>query len=132
MNTELKFDRARFDAGEMPTQTRDGRKVLFCTDTEIGGEFPIVAVLESKSTVPDSYMYTTDGRLFNEEDHESVLDLVHEPKTRKLRIAVCRSFCDGYTFTTTSDEDYGDFDTFITDVRENGRLLHLLEVEVPA
>lgn len=36
--SELKFDRARFDAGEMPVRTRNGTKVRWCAATGLSDE----------------------------------------------------------------------------------------------
>lgn len=123
------FDRSRFEAGEMPTRTRDGRKVLWCADTGLDIERPIVALLAG-GNLPTGY--TKDGLVLTR-GGETPFDLVHEPKTRKMRIAVCRCpFNNGATITMTSDAGIvGGFDTFVTSVRKNGRLLHLLEVDVP-
>lgn len=129
MNSELKFDRKRFDAGEMPTHTRCGQKVLWCSDTGLDIERPIVAMIANYGTATS---YTRSGTFFIDGER-SGLDLVHEPKTRKLRIAVSRGlFNDGATITMTSDSKIDDFDAYIAALRGNGRLLHLLEVEVPA
>lgn len=129
MNDELKFDRARFDAGEMPTRTRDGREVLWCADTGVDIARPIVALIAGDQNATN---YTRSG-MFWRDTEQSGLDLVHEQRMRKLRIAVCRGpFDDRNTITITSDSKFGDFDEYIAALRGNGRLLHLLEVEVPA
>lgn len=129
MNSELKFDRSRFEAGEIPTRTRDGRTVLWCADTGLDIERPIVALLAG-GDLPTGY--TKDGLVLTR-GGETPFDLVHEPKMRKLRIAVSRGlFNDGATITMTSDSKTGDFDEYVAALRGNGRLLHLLEVDVPA
>lgn len=129
MNNELKFDRARFDAGEMPTRTRNGLRVLWCADTGVDIERPIVALIEGDQNASN---YTRSGRFWDDTE-PSRNDLVHEPKMRKVRIAVCRDPSDDETtLTVTSDSKGVDFDVFLSAVRKNGRLLHLLEVEVPA
>jgi len=78
---ELKFDRARFDAGEMPTRTRDGRKVLHVHDSGLGRDFPLVAWIEGRLGCDE---FTADGRyqVYGEGPH----DLIHEPQ--KVRVGL--------------------------------------------
>lgn len=124
--TKLKFDRARFDAGELPTRTRDGTKVLHVHDSGLAVGRPIVAWIEGLDA-PCSYI--ASGEFFGS-GLESVLDLVHEPKMRTLKIAVLRGAVRGGIYTTTSDQ-HDDFDWLVERVSKEDLLLRLLEVEVP-
>lgn len=128
MNKELKFDRTRFEAGDMPIRTREGHEVLWCADTGLDREYPIVAIIEG---VVGPAGYTRDGKYWSSGTLDT-LDLVHEPKMRTLKIAVCRrrDTATGGAYAVANDQ-YDDFDEFVARVREDGRLLHLLEVEVP-
>lgn len=129
MNNELKFDHVRFAAGEMPTRTRNGKQVLHVHDSGLDVEYPVAAWFVG-GDLPTGY--TKDG-LVLAGGGETPFDLVHEPKMRKLRIAVCRdTLGDRRTITVTSDSKGDYFDVFLTDVRESGRLLHLFEVDVLA
>lgn len=91
---KLKFDRARFDAGEMPTCTRDGRKVLHIHDSGLDIDFPIVAWVEGSGC----YEYTADGRYLRHD--YCAYDLVHAPQ--KVRVGLCRNECalSGFVSTT--------------------------------
>ena len=62
--TELKFDRARFEAGEMPTRTRCGWKVLWCADSGLDIDYPVAAVIVPDSGDPRMGEYTRDGGVF--------------------------------------------------------------------
>ncbi len=123
--SEMKFDRARFDAGEMPTRTRNGSRVLWCADSGLDIDYPVVAIIEGY----DSIEYTRDGKAWAN-GPDAGHDLVHESKMRTLRIAVCRNIVSGGIYTTDSGINK-DFDSYVAERREDGRLLHLIEVEVP-
>lgn len=125
--SELKFDRARFDAGEMPTRTRDGRKALWVGNSGLDIEYPIVAIIK----VFGSADYTRDGK-YCSDGTLNLLDLVHEPKTRTIKIAVClpRDPVTSGVYAITSDH-YDDFERIVERVSKEDRLLHLIEVEVP-
>lgn len=127
MNKELKFDRARFDAGEMPTRTRDGRRVLHVHDSGLDVEWPIVAWVEG-SAFPN--IYTSGGSPFKS-GRENALGLVHEPRVRNLKVVVYLHQSTGEIYVVTSDH-HDDFEAFVDRVSRAGRLLQLLEVEVPA
>lgn len=120
----LKFDRARLDAGEMPTRTRNGTKVLKVFDSGLNVELPIAAWLEGLSW--PAFFYQPDGRYSSVHPHD--LDLVHEPKMRKVRVLVYRNTHGG--IGAASEEDAKDCGVSIDDLRTEGRLLHVLEVEV--
>lgn len=122
----LKFDRARFDAGEMPTRTRDGRKVQWVADTGLERENPIIAIIEGDIVSTD---YTRDGKFWADAEHDDCHDLVHEPRSRKLEIAVYRHPSNGGIYTVTSDA-HDDFEAFVDRVNKAGRLLQVLEIEV--
>lgn len=87
MTEELTFDRARFDAGEMPTRTRDGRKVLHVHDQRNDDDYgdygdtrvyPLVAyILPHGKGTPEVYTHTLEGRWKYGQIHGA--DLVHEP-----------------------------------------------------
>lgn len=86
---ELKFDRARFDAGEMPTRTRNGMKVLHVHDSGLAVTYPIAAWIED-DTFPHSFQ--TDGHIYSSDEHP--LDLVHEPRMLKITVGCRRSLVD--------------------------------------
>ena len=130
MTTELKFDRARFDAGEMPTRTRDGRRVLKVFDSGLDVEYPIVAWNEDYDGVCE---YTREG-LFLTGDYgrPHAFDLVHEPKTRKVRVVLVRSkYTPGKTVAYSGSE-IGEVANLIARGRDEGRFIREIEVEVEA
>ena len=114
---ELKFDRARFDAGEMPTRTRDGRKVLHVHDSRLGRDFPLVAWIEGRLGCDE---YTADGRyqVYCEGPH----DLVHEPQ--KVRVGLRRNPQTVSGFLPTAHPDK------IDRWREQGVLVAEVEVAI--
>lgn len=79
MTKELKFDRARFDAGEMPTRTRNGRTVLRVVDSGLDVPYPLSTWLEG---LRRPLSHTHSGRANG--DHPDPLDLVHEPRKTKV------------------------------------------------
>ena len=116
---ELKFDRARFDAGEMPTRTRGGAKVHWCAATGLKDEFrAFVAIVGDNSVVVayDSDGCSVSGCVY--------YDLVHEPRMTKVLGVVYRSPIDNKIHATISP-------AFISELRSQGRVLaeHTFEVE---
>ena len=86
MTTELKFDRARFDAGEMPTRTRGGAKVHWCAATGLKDDFrAFVAIVGNGSMV---HAYDSDGCSVSGSVY---YDLVHEPRMLKITVGCRRS-----------------------------------------
>lgn len=120
---ELKFDRARFDAGEMPTRTRDGRKVLKVVDSGLDLEYPLAAWIEKYGV----RSYTRNGFYFND-GRVGVFDLVHEPKMRKVKVALL--FDNGVPIhckdVASLDDDHMAF------WERRGMFFKVIEVEVPA
>jgi len=121
--SELKFDRARFEAGEHPTRTRDGKKVLHIYDSGIG-DFPIAAWIEGGGTAT----YTRDGKWGMTLDRHP-LDLVHEPKKRTVHIVLCRSALDG-AINAITNESFDNFEAVIKRTRDEGRFVAELTHEV--
>ena len=72
----MEFDKARFAAGEMPTHTRNGKKILWIADCGLDIGYPISVVFEG---MPEAKNYTRDGVYHI--GHTSEIDLVHHPKT---------------------------------------------------
>lgn len=97
MTKELKFDRARFDAGEMPTRTRGGDKVLWVADTKLPRTYPLIAII-SDGGYP--IQYTADGR-YDHLAHNVEHDLVHEPRMKKVNVVLYRMVGGSNTYTTS-------------------------------
>lgn len=76
---ELKFDCARFEAGEMPTRTRNGGKVLHIYNSGIDCDYPIVAWIKNDYGCITTETYNANGYVYYEKD-PYINDLVHEPK----------------------------------------------------
>lgn len=113
---ELKFSRGRFNAGEMPARTRDGRKVLHVHDSGLDVNRPIVAWIGGG----ECWSYLKDGRIHH--DRESDFDLVHEPQ--KVRVGLRRNDRTASGFLPTANPEY------IDRWREQGVLVAEVEVEV--
>lgn len=113
---ELKFDRARFDAGEMPTRTRGGHKVLHVHDSGLSVDFPIVAWVEGGGCNE----FTADGRYLAY--GECAYDLVHEPQ--KVRVGLRRNPKTVSGFLPTAHPDKIDL------WREQGVLVAEVEVAI--
>lgn len=77
---DLKFDPARFAAGEMPTLTRGGLPVRIIS-TDGPSKYQIIGIIGNED-VPSCW--TKDGRYFVQL-HENENDLVHAPKVEKVR-----------------------------------------------
>ena len=120
---ELKFSRARFDAGEMPTRTRGGLRVLKVVDSGLAVRYPIAAWIAG-----DDYddcigprRYSRDGR-YDGPVFDSPFDLVHEP--RKVRVGLRRNSKTVSGFLPTANPDRIDL------WREQGILVAEVEVDV--
>lgn len=115
---ELKFDRARFDAGEMPTRTRDGRRVLRVVDSGLDCLYPLAAWVEGAGAASP---FSRDGRFFVR-DALSPPDLVHEPQ--KVRVGLRRNPQTVSGFLPTANPDKIDL------WREQGVLVAEAEVAI--
>ena len=72
-----------------PVQTRDGRTArILCTDRE-GWEWPVVALIKSKTGIEGVCSYLRSGRLKGAS--ESTLDLINVPEKRTLWLNVYTS-----------------------------------------
>lgn len=73
------FDRTRFDAGEMPTQTRIGDEVLHVYDSGVDCTFPITAWIKNYDGSVTTVTYTANGYAYGE-DYPCKNDLFYMPK----------------------------------------------------
>lgn len=128
--SELKFDRERFDRGEMPTRTRGGGKVLHVHDSGLDVDYPISAWIDGHAR-PFSF---GRGGSFSRCGQTTDFDLVHEPKTRKVRVAITHRDAGGsWAFTEDEARRWGvSFDVRVRQHEGRGDLIQILEVEVPA
>lgn len=126
---ELKFDHDRFDAGEMPTQNRKGERVVKVVDSGLDVDYPLAVWLDS-NRLP--YFVTRAGwNSLYDNTGTDPLDLVHEPKMRKVRVMVYRHMGDSGTVTTLSSDSVS-YGTSKATALEAGRFITELEVEVEA
>lgn len=117
----LKFSRARFDAGEMPTRTRGGLRVLKVVDSGLAVRYPIVAWLADEDDYFGPRRYSRDGR-YDGPVFDSTFDLVHEP--RKVRVGLRRNSKTVSGFLPTANPEY------IDRWREQGVLVAEVEVAI--
>lgn len=119
---ELKFNRARFDAGEMPTRTRGGFRVLKVVDSGLPVRYPIAAWIEDgDADCIGPRRYSRDGR-YDGPVFDSPFDLVHEPE--KVRVGLRRNSKTASGFLPTANPDRIDL------WREQGILVAEVEVAI--
>ena len=117
---ELKFDRARFDAGEMPTRTRGGAKVHWCAATGLKDEFRAFVAIVGNNSV--AVAYDSDGCSVSGCVY---YDLVHEPRMLKITVGCRRSLVDPTELVVSAQPGV------LEDWRKAGLLVaeHTFEVE---
>lgn len=123
----LKFSRARFDAGEMPTRTRGGLRVLKVVDSGLAVRYPIAAwIADGDADCIGPRRYSRDGRyggpMLDGPMFDNTFDLAHEPLT--VRVGLRRNSKTVSGFLPTANPDRIDL------WREQGILVAEVEVEV--